>query len=114
MITQISSKVISTSMASAETDKETVSYNGSNNNYLTSLSVDNYNLNTTFSKTNMTYFISVESDISNVDVNAIAEDDEAKISVYGNTDLKSGRNKILISVTAKNGDVRVYRIYATK
>lgn len=90
---------------------ETAVYNGSNNNYLKTLQVNGVNFNTEFSKENTSYFVTL-ADTENLEVVAEAEDSTAKISIIGNNSLKDGTNKILISVTAQNGDIRYYRIFA--
>lgn len=97
-----------------QTMSNTDTYSGESNNYLSNLYVEGYTLNTAFSKTNTTYFIYVDSDITTLDIDAEAEDENASVTIYGNTDLQSGTNKILISVTAENGDVKTYRIYVEK
>ena len=99
---------------SSNTQTVNVTYNGSDNNYLSELSVDGYTLNKEFSKENSTYFLTVENEIESLDVLAVVEDDTATKCIYGNENLKEGTNKILISVTAENGNVRNYRIYVTK
>ena len=109
--TQISMSAQDTSRS---TNQQTVTYNGSNNNYLSNLKVENYELNEEFSKENSTYFVSVENDVEEVDITAEAEDSNAYISVYGNENLKTGTNKVLIFVTAEDGSVRTYRIFVTK
>ena len=91
-----------------------VTYKGSDNNYLSELIVDGYTFNRDFSKENTTYFITVGNEIETLDITANVDDDGATLSMYGNEDLKEGTNKILITVTAENGDVRNYRIYVTK
>lgn len=96
------------------TQVQKVVYKGSDNNYLSKLSAKGYTFNREFSKENSTYFITVENDIKKVNITAIAQDDDAKVCVYGNDNLKEGTNKILITVTAENGNVRNYRIYVTK
>ena len=90
---------------------ETVTYHGSNNNYLSSLSVEGYELNRTFCKDNSTYFLDINNDISSIHILTEKEDDTATVCVYGNEELKEGMNKILVNVTAENGNVRTYRIY---
>lgn len=102
----------STSKSQSLTE-ETVTYSGSNNNYLTGLSVDGYSLNKEFSKENCTYFVNIDTSISSVNINAEKEDDTATVCIYGNEELKVGTNKILVNVTAENGNVRTYRIYIT-
>ena len=93
---------------------EKVEYKGSNNNYLSKLSIKGYKLNKEFCKDNNTYFANIDSDVSSVNITAKKEDDTSKICIYGNENLKQGINKILINVTAENGNVRTYRIYVTK
>lgn len=85
-------------------------YNGSNNNYLSKLEIDGIELNTSFNKENQTYFINTDN-TNTINIVAIAEDSTAKINIAGNDTIQNGNNKILISVTAENGDVRYYRIF---
>ena len=89
---------------------ETATYNGSNNNYLKSLKITGVDLNTSFNKENSTYFAKV-TDTSKLTIKATAEDDTAKVTIVGNDNIKKGQNKILIAVTAENGNVRYYRIF---
>lgn len=96
------------------TTTQTVTYNGSSNNYLKTLAIEDQEFTTDFSKINTTYFVTVGKTIKQVNVLAEAEEDETQICIYGNTNLQVGLNKILVSVTAENGDVRVYRIYITR
>lgn len=104
---------VKTSSINSE-NKETVTYNGSDNNYLSELSMDNYELNKDFNKESSTYFVTVDKDVSDIKINVIAEDDSSIVCITGNTNLGSGTNKILITVTAENGSVRNYKIYVTK
>lgn len=99
---------------SADSDK--VTYQGSDNNYLKMLKVNGYKFTQSFNKTNDTYFITVPYDVSSLDVTATPEDSDAAAAVAGNSDLSSdtGRSKIVISVTAENGDIRTYRIYVDR
>ena len=90
---------------------ETVTYNGSDNNYLSSLSVDGYSLDKDFNKENSTYFVKTNSNVTSLNVEALAEDANAAVYVSGADNLKSGLNKILVSVTSESGQVRTYRIY---
>lgn len=109
-MSQTSEKTVSSTSVAAST----VTYNGDSNNYLSSLSVDGYDIMPTFSKTSNTYFVNVSNDVTSVSIDADAEDSDAKVSIYGNTNLQVGENKILVSVTAENGDVKTYRIYVIK
>ena len=87
---------------------------GSSNNYLSSLSVNGFNFTQEFSKTNSTYFMTVGADTSSITINASAEDGSSTICVYRDDNLSSDINKILVNVTAENGNVRTYRIYVIK
>lgn len=93
---------------------QTNTYQGSQNNYLQSLSISNVEFKNEFKKTTSDYFATVDSSVTSVTVNAVAEDSSAIVTVYGNTDLQSGKNKIIVSVTADDGSVRNYKIYVTK
>lgn len=105
---------ISSSGTTSKTTEQTVTYNGSDNNYLSDLSVNGYTLNKEFSKENSTYFITVEKDVSSLEIIANADDEASSVCIYGNEEIADGTSKILISVTAENGNVRNYRIYVTK
>ena len=94
--------------------QETVSYLGSQNNYLSDLYIEGFSFSKDFSKTNFTYFATVPSNITSLDIKAIAEENTSTICIYGNNDLNSATNKILVTVTAENGNVRTYRIYVTR
>lgn len=93
---------------------ETVTYNGSSNNYLSNLYVDGYEFTESFNKENETYFLTVSNDVENLTTKATAENENATVKIYGTENLKVGTNKILITVTAEDGSVRNYRIYVTR
>ena len=102
----------SISFENASSQVETAIYNGSSNNYLANLEIDGESLNTIFNKENTTYFVKTTGK-TELNVKATAEEDEAIINITGTQNLKTGDNKILISVTAENGDVRYYRVFVT-
>lgn len=77
-----------------------------------SIKIEGEKLNTTFNKENLTYFVQTTGK-TKLNLKVTAEDDDAKVYVTGNENLKKGNNKILISVTAENGDVRYYRVFVT-
>lgn len=89
-------------------------YNGSADNYLKDLSVEGYELVPSFNLTNSTYFINVDSYVEKIKVSCGLNSSSASYTVYGNSNLTAGLNKVLISITAENGSVRTYRIYVTK
>ncbi len=103
-------KNINSEVNQSNKNTETATYNGSNNNYLSDLKVEGVDLNTNFNKENTTYFIKV-TNTSNLNITATAEDSTAKVVITGNDNIKEGTNKILIAVTAENGNVRYYRIF---
>lgn len=103
-------KNTNSSLIQTNKNAETATYNGSNNNYLKNLKIKGIELNTSFNKENTTYFIKV-TNTSTLKITATAEDNSAKVAVVGNDNIKQGTNKILISVTAENGDIRYYRIF---
>lgn len=89
-------------------------YQGSQNNYLSNLSITGVELENGFKKTTSTYFAKVDENTTSVTVNASPEESTSIVTVYGNNNLESGKNKVLINVTAENGSVRTYKIYITK
>lgn len=91
--------------------KEQVTYKGSDNNFLKNITVSNYELNTIFTKDNLYYFITVEEDITKVDISVTKEDSNSIVKINGNDNLSKGLNKVLISVYSENGNVRVYKLY---
>lgn len=89
-------------------------YQGSSNNYLSVLSVNGYEFSNGFDKTTNDYFITVDNSVSSLKVTATPEDSTATVTVYGNASIETGKNKIIINVTAEDSSVRTYRIYVTK
>ena len=64
-------------LMSSQKEENTNTYNGSDNNYLSSLSVSGYTLNKEFSKDNSTYFLTVENDVDSIDIVIDKESDSA-------------------------------------
>ena len=93
---------------------EKVTYNGSDNNYLNSLSIKGYKLNKSFSKERTTYFVTVSNDTTKVKINYKKSSSKSNVIITGNTNLKVGINKVLVTVNAENGSSRVYRIYVSR
>lgn len=91
-----------------------VTYQGSQNNYLENLSIDGVTFKNSFKKTTLNYFAKVDEETEYVTVVATPEDSSAIVTIYGNTDLQKGQNKILVTVTADDESVRTYKIYVTK
>lgn len=91
-----------------QSEEETSIYNGSNNNYLSNIIVNDYSLNKEFTKDNSTYFVTVGNDVNSLNITTEKEEVSSTVSIYGNENLSVGKNKILICVTAENGNVRIY------
>ncbi|MCR5608880.1 MAG: cadherin-like beta sandwich domain-containing protein [Lachnospiraceae bacterium] len=81
------------------------------NNWLKSLSVTDYALSPAFDvNKNQEYSIVVGSDVTSINIAATAVSSYAKVSGTGAVSIAPGNNKIEVSVTAQNGDVRKYVI----
>lgn len=93
---------------------QSVTYQGSQNNYLSSLSITGVEFSSSFKKTTLNYFATVGADITDLTINAEAEDSSAIVTIYGNKDLKVGKNKVIVTVTAEDGSTKNYIIYITK
>lgn len=80
----------------------------SNNNYLSSLTVDGYSLDKEFKKDELEYSLVVESGTDKIIINAQLDDDKAKVTGIGEIALKEEDNKLEIKVTAEDGSTRTY------
>ena len=81
----------------------------SSNNYLSSISVSIGNLSPEFYRETFEYTVeNLPEDITEIEVNATAEDERAHISGLGIISLEPGENRIQIDVTAENENVREY------
>lgn len=86
----------------------------SNNVNLKILEVTPTGLSPAFSNLTTEYTMTVGSDIDEIEVKAVAEDENAKVKISGNEDLKIGDNKILVKVTAEDKTEKTYTITVTK
>lgn len=84
--------------------------------YLKELSVEGINLSPEFSKDTYSYTAALsDSTVSEVKVNAVANNEKAKIDISGNTELVEGENTINIVVTVEDStEQTVYQIVVTK
>ena len=80
----------------------------SNNNNLSNLTVNNYDIK--FNKSKTEYTLEVENNIESVYITAVPENNRAKISGSGEIKLKEGSNVVPIIVTAENGLKKIYTI----
>ena len=87
----------------------------SNNKNLESITIEgDYTLSPEFSADVTEYELTVGADVDSLKIEAIAEDDKAKVKITGNDNLLMGENTIEIEVTAEDGTVRTYTINVTK
>lgn len=81
-------------------------YPKSTNNYLSKLEIEGYEID--FNKDTLEYSIKVSSDVETLDITAVAEDSNARVNIYGNSNFKEGENKVTVVVTAEDGSERTY------
>ena len=84
----------------------------SKNNYLSSLSVEGYDLSPKFDKDNLEYTVELDSTIERINVEGSVADRTASLTGTGEKELVEGENLIEIIVTAQNGNTRKYIIKA--
>ena len=84
----------------------------SKNNYLSSLTIDKIDIS--FDKNKNTYSVIVNNDISNITINAQAEDKNSKVTGTGSKTLNVYENVFNIVVTAESGDTKTYMIIVTR
>lgn len=75
---------------------------------LKSLDVSGFTLIPTFKKDVTSYSISVNNNITGLNVTAIPNDEKAKVTISGNNGWKEGVNTVRITVTAEDGSEKVY------
>lgn len=86
----------------------------SDNTNLKSLKVDVEGLSPEFDKNITEYYLIVDLTVEEVNVEAVPEDENSKITITGNTDLQEGENTVKILVKAENGNTKTYTINITK
>lgn len=86
----------------------------SDNKNLKSLTVTPEGLSPKFSTNVTEYAMSVGTSTEKIEIEAIPEDNKAKVSILGNKDLEVGENIVEIKVTAEDGTSKTYKIVVTK
>ena len=86
----------------------------SSNNFLSSLTIDNFKLNETFDKESLEYTLTVPSDTEKIKINAQLADSSATVTGTGEKTIETGLNTIELVVTAANGSKRTYKLNVTK
>lgn len=101
-------------------DKKTSTYTlsiercKSNNTYLKSLSIEGYELDSTFDKTKMEYTVYVPKEIDEVTILAETEDPNSGKAINGYNYLQEGNNDATITVYAPDGSTRTYIVHIIK
>ena len=67
-----------------------------------------------FERNTYEYKISVDSDVTELDIRAVAEDTGSRVEITGNENFKVGENIVTITVTAENGEIREYKLIVDK
>ena len=102
---------ISSASSGKVTAKAPASY--SSDNTLKSLQISPGTLSPAFSPERTTYNATVDADVKELVVSAVANDNAADVSISGRR-MDPGSNTTTITVTAEDGSVKRYIIYTTK
>ena len=102
---------VSSSSSGKVTGRAPASY--SSDNTLKSLQISPGTLSPAFSPDRTTYNATVDADVTELVVSAVANDNAAKVSISGRR-MDPGSNTTTITVTAKDGSVNKYIIYTTR
>lgn len=89
-------------------------HNPSKNNYLSSLNVEGYKLNSNFDKNTTEYSLSVPYETEKININASTEDSNASLTGTGEKSLTVGKNRFDLVVVAENNDKKVYTVNITR
>ncbi len=84
----------------------------SSNNFIKSLSIENYDID--FDKYKTDYNLDLKNEDNSLKINVELDNSFAKYKIIGNDDLKSNNYKVLIEVTAQNGEIETYTINMLK
>lgn len=98
---------------SSNNSSSNVSKVKSSNNYLSSLTIDNFELNEEFDKESLEYTLTVPTDTEKIKINAQLDDSSAKVAGLGDVKLSVGLNTFEIVVTAENGSKKTYILKVT-
>jgi len=90
--------------------KVTAAQTASDNAKLKSLKISPSTLTPEFSPEHYEYTTTVGYENSKLIINAVPEDEKAKITIIGNDSFKEGENKVTISVLAESGTIIEYNI----
>lgn len=82
----------------------------SENNYLKELTTDKGTLTPDFDKLKKKYTLKLTPEDDTIHIGAVPEDKVAEVTGIGDLDVPAGKTTFPITVTAENGDIRIYNI----
>lgn len=82
----------------------------SDNNYISSLAIDGYEIKPEFDKEVLEYNLELDYTIEKINISANPEDERTTINGLGEKEVNEGNNEIKITAVAENGNERVYTI----
>ena len=97
-----------------EKDKEEEKKEKSTNKALKDLVIENYKLTPEFDADVTKYSVEVPKNVDKLEISGITQDENAKVEITGNDNLKVGNNIVKVTVTAEDGTTRIYTITVTK
>lgn len=106
----VTNKKPDTSMPKHESSSVLKEEKKSDNWYLKSLQIENYEIE--FNKLKNSYYINVPDDINSLNIQVELEEENATYQIIGADDLNNNQRKVKIEVTALNGEKNTYTIYA--
>ena len=89
-----------------------VTYQPSDDNTIKSLEITNHGI--IFDKNVYEYNINVDNDVDHLELTIILNNDKATFTVSGNENFKAGKNTVVITVKAENGEEKQYSIIVNK
>ena len=78
----------------------------STDNSVKSISVTGFDIK--FNKDTKKYNVLIDEEVNEVEIKVTPNDSKATVTIENNTDLKVGLNKVVVKVTAENGDANEY------
>ena len=109
----VKAKSTSGGSSGGTSNNNVVSKPKSSNSFLSSLTVDGYELDNKFDKESLEYSVTIKEGTEKIKINAQLADSSAKVSGIGEVLVSEGLNKFNIVVTAENGSKRTYVLNAT-
>lgn len=109
----ITVKAKPTSSSSSGSNNKPVVKPKSSNSFLSSLTVDGYELDSKFDKETLEYSVTIKEGTEKIKINAQLADSSAKVTGVGEVSVSEGLNTFSIIVTAENGSKRTYTLKAT-